>query len=92
MGAHGECRRVAGGGGAPDTQIVFTDCVPETVPSNSPGCAFEIGVVTSGISGQFYSGPGGGDRVRHATRSDQKRYGFKTCTRAAGYLHCAWVR
>ena len=52
-------------GVARDTQIVFT----KTVPSNSPGCAFEIGVVTSGISGQFYPGPGGGDRVRHATRT-----------------------
>jgi hypothetical protein len=55
----------SGGGGARDTPIVFT----KTVPSNSPGCAFEIGVVTSGKSGQFYSGPGGGDRVQHATRS-----------------------
>jgi hypothetical protein len=52
-------------GVARDTQIVFT----KTVPSNSPGCAFEIGVVTSGISGQFYPGPGGGDRVQHATRT-----------------------
>jgi pimeloyl-ACP methyl ester carboxylesterase len=37
-----------------DTQIVFT----KSIPSNSPGCRFEISVVSSGLSGQFYPGAG----------------------------------
>ncbi|MFN9456680.1 MAG: hypothetical protein ACK6D7_04750, partial [Acidobacteriota bacterium] len=46
-----------------DTQIVFT----KSIPSNSPGCLFEISVVSSGLSGQFYPGAGSSPQRQQAT-------------------------
>jgi len=48
-----------------DTQIVFT----KSIPSNSPGCLFEISVVSSGLSGQFYPGAGSSPQSQSTTRA-----------------------
>jgi pimeloyl-ACP methyl ester carboxylesterase len=48
-----------------DTQIVFT----KSIPSNSPGCRFDLQVVSSGLSGQFFSGGGDAPKTQGTARS-----------------------
>jgi pimeloyl-ACP methyl ester carboxylesterase len=52
-------------GVARDTQIVFT----KSIPSNSPGCRFDLQVVSSGLSGQFFSGGGDAPKTQGTARS-----------------------
>ncbi len=49
---------------ANDTSIQFT----KTVPSSSPGCEFNINVMSNGLSGSFLQGPGASPKQRRASK------------------------